>query len=111
KSAYGAQLFEKQKAKALYGVLERQFRRYIAEAGRQRGDRGENLLRLLERRLDNVVYRLGYARTRPMARQIVNHGHVRVGGRRVDIPSYLVRPGEVVEFDETVAPMPEVVGE
>ncbi|MGZ3674638.1 MAG: 30S ribosomal protein S4 [Ktedonobacterales bacterium] len=111
KSAYGAQLFEKQKAKALYGVLERQFRRYIAEAGRQRGDRGENLLRLLERRLDNVVYRLGFARTRPMARQIVNHGHVRVGGRRVDIPSYLVRPGEVIELDETTAQMPEVAEE
>ncbi|MGZ3640372.1 MAG: 30S ribosomal protein S4, partial [Ktedonobacterales bacterium] len=103
--------FEKQKAKALYGVLERQFRRYIAEAGRQRGDRGENLLRLLERRLDNVVYRLGFARTRPMARQIVNHGHVRVGGRRVDIPSYLVRPGEVIELDETTAQMPEVAEE
>ncbi|MGZ3602499.1 MAG: 30S ribosomal protein S4 [Ktedonobacterales bacterium] len=111
KSAYGAQLFEKQKAKALYGVLERQFRRYIAEAGRQRGDRGENLLRLLERRLDNVVYRLGFARTRPMARQIVNHGHVRVGGRRVDIPSYLVRPGEVIELDETTSQMPEVAEE
>lgn len=111
KSAYGAQLFEKQKAKALYGVLERQFRRYIAEAGRQRGDRGENLLRLLERRLDNIVYRLGFARTRPMARQMVNHGHVRVGDRRVDIPSYLVRPGEVIELDETTAQMPEVAEE
>ncbi|HEX8034902.1 MAG TPA: 30S ribosomal protein S4 [Ktedonobacterales bacterium] len=111
RSTYGTQLFEKQKAKALYGVLERQFRRYVNEADRQRGDRGENLLRLLERRLDNVVYRLGFARTRPMARQIVNHGHVRVGGRRVDIPSYLVRPGEVIELDETVAQMPEVIEE
>ena len=108
RSTYGVQLFEKQKAKALYGVLERQFRRYITEADRQRGDRGENLLRLLERRLDNVVYRLGFARTRPMARQIVNHGHVRVRGHRVNIPSYLVRPGEVIELDETAARIPTV---
>src|SRR5260370_34782511 len=76
-SPFGVQLLEKQKAKALYGVLEGQFRRYVKEAARQPGDTSENLLRLLERRLDNVVYRLGFARTRPMARQVVNHGHVR----------------------------------
>ncbi len=116
RSTYGTQLFEKQKAKAIYGVMEGQFHRYVREAARQQGATGENLLRLLERRLDNVVYRLGFARTRPMARQIVNHGHVRVGGRvanapphRVDIPSYLVRPGETIELDETAANMPEVV--
>ncbi len=77
RSIFGVQLLEKQKAKALYGVLEGQFRRYVKEAARQPGDTSENLLRLLERRLDNVVYRLGFARTRPMARQVVNHGHVR----------------------------------
>src|SRR5258706_15410036 len=77
RSIFGVQLLEKQKAKALYGVLEGQFRRYVKEAARQPGDTSENLLRLLERRRDNVVYRLGFARTRPMARQVVKHGHVR----------------------------------
>lgn len=108
RSAYAVQLVEKQKAKALYGVLERQFQRYIAAALRQPGNASENLLRLLERRLDNVAYRLGFARTRPMARQVVNHGHVRVNGRRVDIPSYLVRPSETIELDETAAGIPTV---
>ncbi|HZC78050.1 MAG TPA: 30S ribosomal protein S4 [Ktedonobacterales bacterium] len=111
RSTFGVQLLEKQKAKALYGVLEGQFRRYVKEAARQPGDTSENLLRLLERRLDNVVYRLGFARTRPMARQLVNHGHVRVGGRRVNIPSYLVRPGETLVLDETAARMPTVAEE
>jgi small subunit ribosomal protein S4 len=106
RSTYGVQLFEK--AKAMYGVLERQFRRYIQEAIRQPGDPAVNLLRLLERRLDNVVYRLGWAQTRPMARQMVNYGHVRVPRRRVDIPSYLVQPGETVELDMTAARMPTV---
>ena len=111
RSIFGVQLLEKQKAKALYGVLEGQFRRYVKEAARQPGDTSENLLRLLERRLDNVVYRLGFARTRPMARQLVNHGHVRVRGRRVNIPSYLVRPGETLVLDETAARMPTVAEE
>ncbi len=80
-------------------------------SARQPGDTSENLLRLLERRLDNVVDRLGFARTRPMARQVVNHGHVRVRGRRVNIPSYLVRPGETLVLDETAARMPTVAEE
>ncbi len=93
---YGLQLREKQKVKRMYGVLEHQFRRYFEAAERQRGITGETLLQLLERRLDNVVYRLGFATSRPQARQLVRHGHVRVNGRKVDIPSYSVRPGDVV---------------
>jgi small subunit ribosomal protein S4 len=111
RTEYGRQLFEKQKAKAIYGLLERQFRRYFEEAARQGGPTGDNLLRLLERRLDNVVYRLSFARSRPMARQLVNHGHVLVNGKRVDIPSYLVRQGETVTLDETAARIPTVVEE
>jgi small subunit ribosomal protein S4 len=111
RSTFGVQLLEKQKAKALYGVLEGQFRRYVNEVARQPGDTNENLPRLLERRLDNVVYRLGFARTRPMARQLVNHGHVRVRGRRVNIPSYLVQPGETLVLDEAAACMPTVAEE
>lgn len=95
-SEYGRQLMEKQKAKAIYGVLERQFRRFFEKASRMKGNTGENLLQLLERRLDNVVYRMGFARTRPAARQLVNHGHILVNGRPVSIPSYLVTPGDVV---------------
>ncbi|HET6380616.1 MAG TPA: 30S ribosomal protein S4 [candidate division Zixibacteria bacterium] len=110
-SVYGAQLAEKQKARAIYGVRERQFRRYYAEASRGQGAPGENLLILLERRLDNVVYRLGWARTRPMARQLVNHGHVRVDGRRVDIPSFLVEARHRVELTEGAARIPAVADE
>jgi small subunit ribosomal protein S4 len=108
---YGAQLKEKQKAKAFYGMNEGQFRRSYDQAARQPGDTGDNLLRLLERRLDNVVYRLGFARTRPMARQMVGHGHVLVNGRKVDIPSYLVRPGETVSLTTDASQMPTVVEE
>ncbi|MHB1007121.1 MAG: 30S ribosomal protein S4 [Chloroflexota bacterium] len=97
-SEYGIQLREKQKVKRIYGLLERQFRRFFDMAGRQRGAKGEVLLQLLERRLDNAVYRLGFARTRPMARQLVNHGHVVVNGHKVDIPSYIVKPGDVVQM-------------
>ena len=97
-SEYGIQLREKQKVKRIYGVLERQFRRFFDMAGRQRGATGEVLLQLLERRLDNAVYRLGFARTRPMARQLVNHGHVVVNGAKVDIPSYIVKPGDAVQM-------------
>jgi len=95
-SEYLAQLQEKQKAKYIYGVLERQFRRTYDEANRLAGPTGENLLRLLEQRLDNVVFRAGWASTRPQARQFVNHGLINVNGKRVDIASYRVRKGEVV---------------
>ena len=95
-SEYGMQLREKQKAKFMYGVLEKQFRGYFNKAKRQPGITGENLMRILESRLDNVVFRLGFARTRKEARQTVSHGHITVNGKRVDIPSYRVRPGDVV---------------
>ena len=95
-SEYGMQLREKQKAKFIYGVLEKQFRGYFNKAKRQSGITGENLMRILESRLDNVVFRLGFARTRKEARQTVSHGHITVNGKRVDIPSYRVRPGDVV---------------
>ncbi|NJL32610.1 MAG: 30S ribosomal protein S4 [Chloroflexaceae bacterium] len=95
-SDYGLQLMEKQKARYIYGVLERQFRRVFERASRLGGVTGENLLSLLERRLDNVVYRLGLAETRAQARQIVTHGHVMVNGRKTNIPSYSVRVGEVI---------------
>jgi small subunit ribosomal protein S4 len=97
-SEYLIQLQEKQKAKYIYGVLERQFRRVYEEATRLPGVTGENLLRLLELRLDNVVYRAGWAATRPQARQFVNHGLIKVDGKRVDIPSYRVRQGQVVSL-------------
>lgn len=97
---YGLQLREKQKAKRIYGVLETQFRNYFERAERQSGITGENLLRLLERRLDNVVYRAGLAASRSEARQLVRHGHFTVNGRKVNIPSYLVRPGDVIAVRE-----------
>jgi small subunit ribosomal protein S4 len=97
-SEYLVQLQEKQKAKYIYGLLERQFRRSYEEATRLPGVTGENLLRLLELRLDNVVYRAGWAATRPQARQFVNHGLINVDGKRVNIPSYRVRPGQVVSL-------------
>jgi small subunit ribosomal protein S4 len=97
-SEYRLQLREKQKARRFYGVLEKQFRNYYDKASRQPGVTGENLLRLLETRLDNVVVRLGFAASRRQARQLVRHGHWSVNGRRVDIPSYQVRPGEVLSF-------------
>ncbi|NBO53968.1 MAG: 30S ribosomal protein S4 [Actinobacteria bacterium] len=99
-SEYLAQMQEKQKAKYIYGVLEAQFRRTYEEANRLAGPTGENLLRLLEQRLDNVVYRAGWAKTRPQARQFVSHGLVKINGKRVDIPSYRVRKGEVIELSE-----------
>jgi small subunit ribosomal protein S4 len=100
-SDYLIQLREKQKLRTMYGVLEKQFRRYYELASRQPGITGENLLRLLETRLDNVVWRAGFAETRPQARQMVNHGHFRVNGRKVDIASYRVRPGDVVTTKES----------
>ena len=99
-SEYGLQLNEKQKAKFIYGVLEKQFHKYYIMATKREGVTGENLLQILESRLDNVVYRLGFANTRREARQMVNHGHITVNGSRVDIPSYLVKPGEVVSIKE-----------
>ena len=99
-SDYLIQLREKQKLRTMYGVLEKQFRRYYELAARQPGVTGENLLRLLETRLDNVVWRSGLAATRPQARQLVNHGHFRVNGSKVDVPSYRVRQGDVVSLKE-----------
>ncbi len=99
-SEYAVQLNEKQKAKFIYGVLEKQFRHYYELASKTQGVTGENLLQLLERRLDNVVYRLGFANTRREARQMVNHGHITVNGKRVDIPSSQVSPGEVISIRE-----------
>lgn len=99
-SEYGLQLREKQKSRRIYGVLEKQFRNYFKEAERQQGITGENLLRLLESRLDNVVYRLGLGSSRVEARQLVRHGHFIVNGRKVNIPSFLVRVGDVIEVRE-----------
>ncbi len=97
-SEYMLQLREKQKAKRIYGVLEKQFRNLYAEASRQKGITGENLLRMLEQRLDNVVFRAGFASSRNQSRQWVRHGHVLVNGKRVTIPSFMVRKDDVVEF-------------
>jgi small subunit ribosomal protein S4 len=97
-SEYLTQLREKQKARRYYGILEKQFRSYYEKASRRQGITGENLLRILECRLDNVVYRLGFAASRPQSRQLVRHGHFLVNGRRVNIPSYQVRPDDVVSF-------------
>ena len=99
-SEYGLQLKEKQKAKFIYGVLERQFRNYYEKAKTMPGVTGENLLLLLERRIDNVVFRLGFANTRRQARQIVRHGHITVNGKRVDIPSALIKVGDTIEVCE-----------
>lgn len=103
---YGLQLREKQRVRRIYGVMERQFGRYFDLAERQKGITGENLLRLLERRLDNVVYRLGFASSRPESRQLVRHGHFTVNGRRVSIPSYLVKVGDIVALAEKSKGMP-----
>ena len=99
-SEYGLQLREKQKAKFIYGVLEKPFRNYFAKASKMNGMTGENLMVLLESRLDNVVFRMGFARTRKEARQIVDHKHVLVNGKQVNIPSYLVKAGDVIEIKE-----------
>ncbi|MDO5695489.1 MAG: 30S ribosomal protein S4 [Eubacteriales bacterium] len=99
-SEYGLQLREKQRAKFIYGILEKPFRNYFKKASKMKGQAGENLMQLLERRLDNVVFRAGFGRTRAEARQIVRHQHIRVNGKRVDIPSYTVQPGDVVEVAE-----------
>jgi small subunit ribosomal protein S4 len=98
RSAYAEQLREKQKAKRIYGLLEGQFRRYFARAEGEKGVTGENLLRFIERRLDNVVFRLGFAASRAEARQIVGHGHIQVNGRKVSLPSFLVKAGDQVQL-------------
>lgn len=100
KSEYGLQLQEKQKAKFIYGVLEKPFRNYFEKASRMKGQSGENLMIMLESRLDNVIFRLGFARTRNEARQIVDHKHISVNGKTVNIPSYLVKAGDVIEVRE-----------
>ncbi len=105
---YGVQLREKQKVKRTYGVLENQFRRYFEAADRQKGVTGELLLQMLERRLDNVVYRLGFATSRPQARQLVRHGHFTVNGKKVDIPSYAVRAGDTIAVRTTSAENPTI---
>jgi small subunit ribosomal protein S4 len=107
-TAFGVQLREKQKAKRIYGLLESQFRRYFERAERQKGATGENLLRLLELRLDNVVHRLGFAASRRESRQMVAHGHFQVNGRKVSVPSFLVKPGDVVELRHTSKLAPRV---
>src|ERR1700733_1867244 len=99
-SEYLLQVREKQKAKRIYGILEKQFHNYYEEATKTRGKTGETMLQILESRLDNVVYRAGFAKTRDMARQLVGHGHVRVNGRKVNIPSYRVRERDIVEIAE-----------
>lgn len=107
-SVYAEQLREKQKVKRMYGLREEQFRRYVDTALQSREQTGLALLKLLERRLDNVVYRLDLARTRPQARQFVTHGHIKVNGQPVNIPSYLVRPGEEIRMEESALEIPDV---
>ena len=106
---YGLQLREKQKVKRIYGVLENQFRRYFEVADRTKGITGVTLLQLLERRMDNVIYRLGLATSRPQARQLVRHGHFTVNGRKVDVPSYQLKAGDVVGVRATSAQAPAIV--
>ncbi len=107
-SYYGRQLMEKQKVKYYYGVREGQFRRFYEMAERMRGQTGENLLKLLESRLDNVVYRLGFGKSHRHARQLVVHGHILVNGKKVDRPSYLVKPGDVIEVKEKSREIPQI---
>jgi len=107
-AGYGLQLREKQKVKRIYGVLENQFRRYFEVAERQRGITGETLLQLLERRLDNVVYRLGFATSRAQGRQLVRHGHFMVNGRKVDIPSYSVKANDVISVRSASTKVPAI---
>jgi small subunit ribosomal protein S4 len=107
-SQYGRQLREKQKVKRLYGVLETQFKRYVETALKSKGNTGDALLSILERRLDNVVYRLGFAPTRPGARQLVSHKHVLVNGKKVNIPSYQVRVGETITLSSTAMQIPVI---
>ena len=108
-SDYGTQLQEKQKVRFMYGVNEKQFRKIFNDAGKLKGVHGENFLKLLESRLDNLVYRLGFASTRKGARQLVNHGHITVNGTKVDIPSYRCKPGDVIAIKEQSKTHPAVL--
>jgi small subunit ribosomal protein S4 len=108
-SDFGIQLREKQKVKRMYGLLEKQFRSYFSTADRQKGITGTNLLTLLERRFDNVIYRLGFAMSRAQARQLVNHNHFLVNGKKVNIPSFLVTVGDVIEIQEKSRKIPQVI--
>jgi small subunit ribosomal protein S4 len=108
-SDYREQLREKQKVKRIYGIAERQFRGYYYKASRMKGVTGENLIQLLERRLDNVIYRLGFASDHAEARQLVRHGHFKINGRRVNIPSYLVRPNDLIDVKETSKKVARVI--
>jgi len=107
-SQYGKQLREKQKVKRLYGLMEKQFRRYVEQAFKSKGNTGEAILISLERRLDNVIFRLGFAPSRPAARQLVSHRHVLVNGKKVNIPSYNLAIGDTVSLDATASKIPEV---
>jgi small subunit ribosomal protein S4 len=109
RSDYGEQLREKQKVKRIYGIAERQFRGYYHKAVRMKGITGQNLIQLLERRMDNVVYRMGFCSDHAEARQLVRHGHFKVNGKKVNIPSYLVRPGDVVEVRESSRAITRIV--
>ena len=108
-SEYGLQLREKQKAKFMYGVSEKQFRKYFQEAARREGNTGANLITLIEQRLDNVVFRMGFATTRANARQFTTHGHILVDGKKVDIPSFIVKAGQKIEIKEKSKTNPQVV--
>jgi small subunit ribosomal protein S4 len=108
-SDYGIQLREKQKVRKTYGLLERQFRRYFHAAERSKGITGEVLLQLLESRLDNIIYRMGFASNRRKARQLISHGHFLVNGRKVNIPSYVVKGGDLVEVKESSRDIPEII--
>ena len=108
-SEYGLQLREKQKAKFMYGVSEKQFRMYFKKAASSEGNTGSNLITLIEQRLDNVVYRMGFATTRANARQFTTHGHILVDGKKVDIPSFMVKPGQKIEIKEKSKTNPQVV--
>ncbi len=107
-SQYGRQLREKQKVKRLYGILERQFKKYVVQALKSKGNTGERLLSILERRLDNAIFRLGFAPTRPAARQLVSHGHVLVSGKKVNIPSFEVRPGDTIAISGKALAIPAI---
>jgi small subunit ribosomal protein S4 len=107
---YGLQLREKQKARRYYGVLEQQFRNLFEKAAKIKGITGETMLNMLERRLDNVIYRMGFGTSRPQSRQIVRHGHIQVNGRKVNIPSYTVKPGDVIEVREKSRENPTILG-
>ncbi|NWF76142.1 MAG: 30S ribosomal protein S4 [Nitrospirae bacterium] len=107
-SDYGVQLREKQKVRRMYGILERQFRRYFSEAERKKGITGDKLLQIIESRLDSIVYRMGFASNRRKARQLIGHGHILVNGKRVNLPSYTIKGGDIIEVKESSKDIPEI---